>query len=118
MHFFAIHTTPTAAATNAEDIAAAIAHVWVNDTDQISAEQRARTYLMDQGWIAGEVDAVLAPTPAQIAQLDADELANYQVAVRYGIYAQFVAWPKEPRPEDSPVELRTLPKPPSSKSNN
>jgi len=118
MHFFTIRADPTAAAANTGDIASAVAHVWVNDSDRSNAERRARAYLMDHGWIVVEVELALTPTPEQIAALDAVESANYRGAVREGIHAYFVAWPKEPRAEDSPAQVRPLPKPPSSESNN
>lgn len=111
MRCFVLKVRPTAAAVVAHDMAGANAIVWVRDSDPERAETAARAYVMAQGWIVEAVARALAPTPEQIADLDEVMSAGHLHAERDGIHALFVGWPKAPRLEDAPVELRSLPEP-------
>lgn len=67
----------------------AIALVCVMGDDITSAEQLARGYVLDQGWIVEEVQAAHAPTPQQLARLDNDMHALHHQALKRGIYGIF-----------------------------
>ncbi len=108
--FFVIRAEPTEAAVSAQDIAGAIVHIWVMDSSLEQAEARARSYILDYAWIALKTDYAFEINDKQIASLGAEERTLYQKALRHGIAADFLGYPKKAR-SDGMIEIRSL-KPP------
>lgn len=93
-YLFVLEAHPTKAAVPEEDIAGAMVHVWVVWPSLDEAERHAREFVLDSGWIIDTVAHRLQPTDVQIARLHDSELGNYKRALRDGISADFIAWPK------------------------
>lgn len=93
-YLFIFEAHPTTAAIPEEDIAGAMVHVWVVWDSLGEAERYAREFILDYGWIIDVVAHRFQPTDLQVAHLDDSELRNYKMALRDGISADFIAWPK------------------------
>jgi hypothetical protein len=103
-YLFVFEAQPTRAAVPTEDIAGAMVHVWVVWKSLDEAERHAREFVRDCDWVIDAVTHRLQPTDAQIARLEDSELGNYNRALRAGISADFIAWPKRAsRTMSSPV---------------
>ena len=103
-YLFIFEAHPTRAAVPTEDIAGAMVHVWVVWNSPDEAERHAREFVRDCDWVIDAVTHRLQPTDAQIARLDDAELGSYNRALRSGISADFIAWPKRAsRTMSSPV---------------
>jgi len=114
--FFSISVTPTAATLQASDIKGGVAHVWVMASSYREAESKALAHLMDYAWIAGTVEFSQQPPADTIARLGGEEKALLEKALRQGIASELLVWPKDKRPPDTPIEVRSMGPPPTGGS--
>lgn len=95
LFFFAFEAVPTAASPQAGDLAGADIHVWVHDKSMDSAETTARQCIMDFAWIVQSVSAARHCPLEHILQLEENEQLLVLRAIKDGIAADFLAWPKD-----------------------
>lgn len=105
--FFVFDAVPSSASPNASDIAGGKINVFVSTERAEDAEGIARAHVMDYAWIITGVEEARGPVPDHIPGLDAGVIALRAKAEREGVASEIVAWPKEERPEDGPIELRS-----------
>lgn len=95
LFFFAFEAVPTHASPQAGDLAGADIHVWVQDRNIDSAESMARQCIMDFAWIVQNISVAKHCPLERILQLDEEEQALVLRAIKEGIAADFLAWPKD-----------------------
>ena len=95
LFFFAFEAVPTAASPQACDLAGADIHVWVHDKSMDSAESMARQCIMDFAWIVQNVSAAKHCPLEHILKLEENEQVLVLRAIKDGIAADFLAWPKD-----------------------
>jgi len=117
MHRFLFRVRPTAAVVDGNDIAGAIAQVWINDSDPATAEIAARGVVMDDGWLIDELRSVIRITPEQSVRLDTTAAACYRQAAKRGTFLLLSAWPIDQVRDEDVLEVRSSPplSPPRSK---
>lgn len=93
-----------------KDIGGAHAELWVFESLEQKAIEKAIRYIQSYGWRQKKLVHALQPSAERIAQLDTHTTKNYQHAEQLGINAHFLAWPKSGRPGHFSVE--SLKKPP------
>lgn len=109
LFFFRFQCTPTTSSQQAGDIAGADIDVWVHsDCSLDEAEIRARGYVMDYAWVVSSMQLGRDWPLERIGELDTTGQALAQKAIREGISAFFLAWPKKDGRDGDPVELRSL----------
>lgn len=72
------------------------------------AETRAREYVMAYAWVVETLPVARHWPPERIGELDIPGQALARRALREGIAALFLAWPKQEGCDDDPVEWRSL----------
>ncbi len=107
LFFFAFEATPTVASPQARDLAGADIHIWVQADSMAGAESTARQHIMDFSWVVTELSLARHWPLERIPDLHKDEQALAQRAIRYGVAADFLAWPKEDNPDGDPMEVRS-----------
>lgn len=107
LFFFAFEATPTAASPQATDLAGADIHIWVQADSMAGAESTARQHIMDFAWVVKELSLARHWPLERIPDLHKDEQALAQRAIRFGVAADFLAWPKEANPGEDPLEVRS-----------
>ena len=107
LFFFAFEAIPTTASPQATDLAGADIHVWVQAESMAGAESTARQHIMDFAWVVQELSLARHWPLERIPDLHKDEQALVQRAIRYGIAADFLAWPKEDGVDEDPMEIRS-----------
>ena len=107
-YFFKIPIKPTPGTPKAADVEAGFAHIWVMAESFEEAEANARSYLMSYAWIAGKTELSRQMPDELIPQLGKEERALYEKALRLGIAADMLVWPKKARPHNTPVEVRLM----------
>lgn len=105
--FFAFDAVPSSASPNATDLAGGKVHVFVHTGRAEDAEGIARAHVMDFAWVITGVEHALGPLPENMPGWDPGIVALRHKAERVGVASEFVTWPKEERPEDSGIEIRT-----------
>lgn len=110
-YMFAINVVPTPDNKDCEDIAGAIAHIWVISEDKESAKIRAVDYITSYLWKIINFEHEFEIRQEQIPELHEAEASLYKKACQYGIAAEYIAHPKVPGNPDDPVILRKLQKP-------
>lgn len=106
LFFFSFEAVPTHASPQASDLAGADIHVWVQDRNIDSAETTARQCIMDFAWIVQSVSVAKQCPLERILQLDEEEQVLVLRAIKEGIAADFLAWPKDGIIGDDFSELR------------
>ncbi len=81
-----------------KDIGGAKAELWVFESSEQNAIEKANRYIQSYGWQQKKLVHVLQPSPEQFARLDTNTIKNYQHAEQLGINAHFLAWPKHKQP--------------------
>lgn len=110
-YMFAINVVPTPDNKDCEDIASAIAHVWVISEDKESARIRAVDYITSYLWKVINFEHEFEIQPELIPELHEAEALLYMKALQHGISADYIANPKVPRNPGDPVILKKLQKP-------
>jgi hypothetical protein len=106
LFFFSFDAVPTSASSQATDLAGAEIHVWVTDKSMDSAESMARQCIMDFAWIVQGVSVAKHCPLERILQLDEEEQVLVLRAIKEGIAADFLAWPKDGIIADDYSQLR------------
>lgn len=93
-YFFKINVVPMQENKVYESIAGAIAHIWVISNDKESAKIRTIDYNKKFLWEITSFVYELEIHVEQIPELGEDEYYLYQLALRHGIAAEYIAHPK------------------------
>lgn len=93
-YMFVVDVIPTPENEFYENVAGAKAHIWVLSNDKESAKLRAMDYNKKFMWEVVNFEHELEIHEKQIPKLHEDELRLYQSALRYGISADYMAYPK------------------------
>lgn len=104
-YMFVIKGIPLKANRNYDIVAGAYIHIWVMDTDIQSAEHKALDYITNLLWNPLEIEHAFEIFQEQIGKLHTDEFRLYQVALNFGICADFLAYAKENDNPDDPIIL-------------
>ena len=113
VYVFAYHVKPTATCSEFGKAGGAHADIWVLDSSRDSAETKAKSYLIDYGWLVVEQTNELVMNDEQIVHYREDAQANYSQAKKNGLSAFFCAYPVEER-DDDVVEVYSIGNPPRS----
>lgn len=93
-YFFLINVVPSLENPNYESIGGAKAHIWIISSDRESAKIRAIDYNRKFHWEITSFEYEIAIREEQISSLHEDELSLYHSALRHGIAAEYIAYPK------------------------
>jgi hypothetical protein len=103
-YLFVINIVPSPENKDCQDIAGAKAHVWTISDDKEKAKLRAIEYIKKTHWQIVEFEYEFEIHEQQIPKLHEDEARLYNMALRYGIAADYIAYPKIPgNPGDPPI---------------
>jgi hypothetical protein len=112
LYFFNFESMPTAAASKANDVAGGTIDIWINSQCTLpEAETTARAYVMGMGWLISAMPIAREWPVARLPELGKSMQAKAREAMREGISAFVVAWPKTEGRDDDPVSFRSLPPP-------
>jgi len=102
---------PQKKAPQLREIGGGMATIWVFETQEKRAIDKAIRYCESLGWQVKELVFVSEMLPGQLAQLDKREAMNYRHAELLGINGHFDAWKIQDQPGVYSVEsLRKPPK--------
>ncbi|RKD26712.1 hypothetical protein BEP19_16035 [Ammoniphilus oxalaticus] len=95
-YMFVIDIVPMPDNNKCDDIAGAKAHIWVISKDRESAKLRVINYIEKHLWSVTNFEYEFEIQQELIPSLHADEARLYESALRLGIAADYVAFPKKP----------------------
>lgn len=98
-----INGTPLPENHNYNTVGGAKIHIWVMDNDADSAQEKAESYVKQYLWKIQSVEHVLQISPEQLQHLHEAEALLYQKALRNGIAADFLAYPRVDGNPDDPI---------------
>lgn len=98
-----INGTPLPENHNYNTVGGAKIHIWVMDNDADSAQEKAESYVKQYLWKIQSVEHVLQISPEQLHHLHEAEALLYQKALRNGIAADFLAYPRVDGNPDDPI---------------
>ncbi len=98
-----INGTPLPENHNYNTVGGAKIHIWVMDNDADSAQEKAESFVKQYLWKIQSVEHVLQISPEQLQHLHKAEALLYQKALRNGIAAEFLAYPKVDGDPDDPI---------------
>lgn len=88
---------------NYSTVGGAKIHIWVMDNDADSAQEKAISLVKQYLWEIQSVEYVLQISQEQLQHLHEAEALLYQKALRNGIAADFLAYPKVDGNPDDPI---------------
>ena len=91
---FVINGVPLPQNHNYDKIGGAKIHIWVMDNTADSAQEKAISLIKQYLWKVTDVEHALQISQEQLQHLHKDETVLYQKALRHGIAADFLAYPK------------------------
>lgn len=100
---FVINGTPLPENHNYSTIGGAKIHIWVMDNNADSAQEKAVSLVKQYLWKIQSVEHVLRISQEQLQHLHEAEALLYQKALRNGIAADFLAYPKVDGDPDDPI---------------
>lgn len=83
-------------------------HVWVQESNEVLAEKKAREYIKSFEWNPEGVQDAFQIPHGLIPPLGAAEEQLFHRALKYGIAADFVASPVQEGNPDDPVWMRPM----------
>lgn len=98
-----INGTPLPENHNYNTVGGAKIHIWVMDNDADSAQEKAESFVKQYLWKIQSVEHVLQISQGQLPYLHEAEALLYQKALRDGIAADFLAYPKVDSDPDDPI---------------
>lgn len=107
-YLFVIDIVPSPENKDCQDIAGAKAHIWTISDDKEKAKLRAVDYITKSHWQVVGFEYEFEIHQEQIAKLHEDEVRLYKTALRHGIAADYIAYPKVPGHPDDPPIIRQL----------
>ena len=102
---FVVNGAPLPENHNYDTIGGAKIHIWVMDEDINSARDKALSMVSQHLWSAKQIEHEFEISLSQLPDLHEAELLLYQKALRYGIAADFLAYPKMDGDPDDPIVI-------------
>lgn len=102
---FVINRVPLPENHDYETIGGAKIHIWVMDASLDSARGKAVSMVEQSHWSVQDIEDELEIAPEQVPLLDTVEVSLYSKALRDGISAMFVGYPKVDGNPDDPVVI-------------
>lgn len=107
-YFFAFEVEPLPENQDCQDVAGAMAHIWVMGPDMDWARTRALLHVAHWKWKVLRTEVELAIQPEQIPGFHDAEIELYHKALRDGVASDFIGWPQNPGTPDDPPIMRKL----------
>lgn len=102
---FVINGTPLPENHNYNSIGGAKIHIWVMENTIDSARDKALAMVKNYLWSVQEIEHELQISEEQLHNLHDAEALLYQKALRHGIAADFLAYPKVDGDPNDPIAI-------------
>ncbi len=91
-YYFVLEVEPQPDNSMIGHVSRAVGHIWVTSAEMEEAREKVLQFLKSEHWSITEEKKAYVPAPEEIADLQGEDLSNYQEAQTKGFNAKFYYW--------------------------